>query len=336
MNEDEIGVDVVVDNAEEEAVEIQNDILKGEKGDPGEDGVSPTVTTSKTGKVTTITITDKDGEHTATINDGQDGSGDMTKSVYDTDDNGIVDNAEKVNNHTVNKDVPSNAVFTDTVYDDTALAGRVSALESNKQDVLTAGTNISISNNTISTSAEENVIDTIKRNGVTQTITNKEVDLDDSKIADTYSTSSTYAVGDYCIYNDTLYKCTTAVDIAEEFDGTKWTATNIMAELDVEDITSEITFKETVVSDTTQFIRQGNLVHVMYQGESKAHSSTTSLATIPAKYRPKHANAVIPFVKNGNTYGVLQLQTGGDFMVSWISSTTNVGRIYANFTYWLK
>lgn len=47
----------------------------------------------------------------------QSGTGDMLKSVYDTDDDGIVDNAEKVNNHTVEKDVPSNAVFTDTTYE---------------------------------------------------------------------------------------------------------------------------------------------------------------------------------------------------------------------------
>ena len=47
---------------------------KGDKGDTGDDGYSPTVTTSKSGKVTTITITDKNGEHTATINDGADGA----------------------------------------------------------------------------------------------------------------------------------------------------------------------------------------------------------------------------------------------------------------------
>lgn len=285
MNEDEIGVDVVVDDAEEESVEIQNDILKGEKGDPGEDGVSPTVTTSKTGKVTTITITDKDGTQTATINDGEDGSdgqdgqdgvgiesieltsgshqpgtldtytitytntntdqfqvyngadgggsgnGDMLKSVYDTNDNGIVDNAEKVNNHTVNKDVPSNAVFTDTIYDDTALAGRVSALESGKQDVLNAGTNINISNNTISTSAEPNALEAVKVNGVTQTITNKAIDINETKIADKYSDSSTYAVGDYCIYNNTLYICNTTISTAEAFDSTKWTEISVTSKI---------------------------------------------------------------------------------------------------------
>ena len=80
--------------------------IQGVQGEPGVNGISPTVTISKSGKVTTITITDVNGVHTATINDGE-GSGDMLKSVYDTNNNGIVDNAEKVNNHTVNANVPS-------------------------------------------------------------------------------------------------------------------------------------------------------------------------------------------------------------------------------------
>lgn len=40
----------------------------------------------------------------------------MRTTIYDTNNNGIVDNAEKVNGHTVNSDVPENAVFTDTKY----------------------------------------------------------------------------------------------------------------------------------------------------------------------------------------------------------------------------
>ena len=38
----------------------------------------------------------------------------MKKSTYDTNDSGVVDNAEKVNGKTVESDVPANAVFTDT------------------------------------------------------------------------------------------------------------------------------------------------------------------------------------------------------------------------------
>ena len=70
----------------------------GETGPQGPAGVSPTVSVSKTGKVTTITITDATGPHTATINDGADGSGtgDMVRATYDANENGIVDDAEKL------------------------------------------------------------------------------------------------------------------------------------------------------------------------------------------------------------------------------------------------
>ena len=53
-------------------------------------------------------------------------NGKMDKSVYDTNSNGIVDNAEKVNNLTVETAVPQNAVFTDTVYDDTEVRTLIS------------------------------------------------------------------------------------------------------------------------------------------------------------------------------------------------------------------
>ena len=55
--------------------------------------------------------------------------GDMMSSVYDTNHNGIVDNAEKVNNHTVDSDVPSNAKFTDTIYDDTEIKKSIANVE---------------------------------------------------------------------------------------------------------------------------------------------------------------------------------------------------------------
>jgi hypothetical protein len=40
----------------------------------------------------------------------------MEKITYDSTGNGVVDDAEKVNGHTVESDVPLDAVFTDTVY----------------------------------------------------------------------------------------------------------------------------------------------------------------------------------------------------------------------------
>lgn len=80
---------------------------------------------------------------------GSAGDGDMKKSVYDTDGNGIVDNAEKVNNHTVNANVPEDAKFTDsnttytlgksdgkiTLTDSDGLKQEVDALDALKQDM---------------------------------------------------------------------------------------------------------------------------------------------------------------------------------------------------------
>lgn len=47
---------------------------KGADGKDGQDGYSPTVSVSKVDKTTTVTITDKDGTKTATIEDGSDGA----------------------------------------------------------------------------------------------------------------------------------------------------------------------------------------------------------------------------------------------------------------------
>ena len=48
--------------------------------------------------------------------------------------------------------------------------------------------------------------------------------------ADTYS-KKTYAVGDYCIYENALYKCNTAISSAEEWTAGHWTKTTIANEL---------------------------------------------------------------------------------------------------------
>lgn len=48
---------------------------------------------------------------------------------------------------------------------------------------------------------------------------------------DEYSSSETYAVGDYCIYTNTIYKCKTAITTPEAFNSSKWDATSIANEL---------------------------------------------------------------------------------------------------------
>jgi len=167
---------------------------KGDKGDKGNDGFSPIVTTEKVGKTTTITITDADGVHTATILDGADGqgSGDMRTEVYDINQNGIVDNAEAVNGHTVGIDVPADAVFTDTTY--------------------TAGTGIDITGNVITntqTSAEWGNI-----TGTLSDQTDLKNALDDK--ADASSLSSVATSGSYTDLIDKPSIPTTTSDLTND------------------------------------------------------------------------------------------------------------------------
>lgn len=44
---------------------------------------------------------------------------------------------------------------------------------------------------------------------------------------DVYDNTATYNVGDLVIYNNTLYKCNTAISTPEEWNSTHWTATTI-------------------------------------------------------------------------------------------------------------
>ena len=104
---------------------------KGDTGAQGETGLtgatgkgiaSVTLTSGNhaagTTDTYTITFTDSSTTTFGVYNgaDGDNATGDMLKATYDADNDGIVDNAEKVNGLTVLTAVPSGAKFTDTVY----------------------------------------------------------------------------------------------------------------------------------------------------------------------------------------------------------------------------
>lgn len=55
--------------------------------------------------------------------------------------------------------------------------------------------------------------------------------LDAAITTDAYSASSTYAVNDYCIYENVMYKCITAIETPEAFTPSHWQATSIEGEL---------------------------------------------------------------------------------------------------------
>ena len=136
----------------------------------------------------------------------------------------------------------------------------VLSLLAGKQDTLVSGTNIKTVNGTSilgsgnisvtgGTGGDANVIETVKVNGTALTVdANKAVDVtvptatsdltndsgfltshqdisgktDTGIIAESYSSSSTYTVGDFCIYGGALYCCITAIDTEEAWTAAHW------------------------------------------------------------------------------------------------------------------
>lgn len=53
----------------------------------------------------------------------------------------------------------------------------------------------------------------------------------DELVAESYSPSLSYAVGDYVVYDGRLYRCTTAIDGGESWDSSHWQVTTVASGL---------------------------------------------------------------------------------------------------------
>ena len=190
-----------------------------------------------------------------------------------------------------------------------------------------------------------------------------------ANLAPDYDATSTYAVGDWCIYNGTLYQCNTAIPTAEAFDPTHWTAKKVVdAFADIEDelddkvdttdflatnlpiqsgsatntkdyidnkftktdITSSVTFNETVTGTLTQFYVKGGVLFIFYQGESKTHSASDLLFTLPSGKRPSSLTYTTFVASNGINFifGTISINTSGECKVNQISDSSGAGRVY--------
>lgn len=65
---------IILDSGSSLEVAINSEELRGPQGSPGIDGFSPTATVIKSGNVSTLTVTDKNGSTTTNINDGINGA----------------------------------------------------------------------------------------------------------------------------------------------------------------------------------------------------------------------------------------------------------------------
>lgn len=86
-----------------------------------------------------------------------------------------------------------------------------------------------------------------------------------SNIADDYDNTQTYVVGDYCIYEGDLYRCITAVTVAESFDSTKWTAVLVTDELG-QGGTTVVANPSGAATDDLEKIQIGNTIYEIVGG----------------------------------------------------------------------
>jgi len=125
------------------------------------------------------------------------------------------------------------------------------------------------------------------------------IQANSSMIANAYDSTSTYAVGDYAIYDGVLYRCKTAVSVAEPFDVAKWEDVKC-AELNNEDEIEIVSHQtHTALTDAQiEKAKRGKLVVVMngqyltyntyresdntiFFGHSLSLTSTLSSSTVP-------------------------------------------------------
>lgn len=76
----------------------------------------------------------------------------------------------------------------------------------------------------INVSNLNNMDDGIYENNLNITKTNE-------NISSAYDSTKTYKIGDYSIHNNELYRCSTTIGAAEEFDETKWEKVNVTNEM---------------------------------------------------------------------------------------------------------
>lgn len=92
-------------------------------------------------------------------------------------------------------------------------------------------------------------------------ITNKDIQ---NIVSDAYDNSKTYAINDYCIKDNILYKCNTTIETAEEFDSSKWTSTNVAKEIsDLSNYLYLIDYRKLYQDDYVSFIKMGNTINLV-------------------------------------------------------------------------
>ena len=153
--------------------------------------------------------------------------------------------------------------------------------------------------------------------------------VQEDMITDAYSSSSTYSVGDYCIYGNTLYKCTTAISTAEAWNSGHWTAVSVADEINArvkkagDRMSGDLTMDNSVIK--------------IANGSQKGINNASNLPIIR-----DHANSCVTVDATGNTLflgyqntanlnilnGKITIDSNGDIKAPIFTTTSTVSNYF--------
>ena len=162
-----------------------------------------------------------------------------------------------------------------------------------------------------------------------------------ANVAANYDSSETYAVGDYCLHDGSLYKCTTAISSPESWTAGHWTQIKIAGELSsltdhiaTKDLSNAVTNVDTSHVDNIKVFKTGNVVYIYFRVLSGATNSST-LFQLPATIQPiTNASATLLIASNGkpNVDGAIWIESANKDKVKYYGDTVTA-QSYASLTY---
>ncbi len=194
----------------------------------GEDGYSPSASVSKVGHTATISITDENGTTTAEIEDGTDGEDGFSPSA-----------SVSKSGHTATVTVTDKNGTTSVEIED-GEDGEPGVTPDFSIGTVTTGQAGSQASATLTGTPEEPVLNLTIPKGDKGDPGNPGTS-GNAEIAHAYDATATYDVGDYVLYNDHLYRCTTAITTAEAWTAGHWT--QIVLGDDVSDLNDALNLK---------------------------------------------------------------------------------------------
>ena len=149
---------------------------------------------------------------------------------------------------------------------------------------------------------------------------------DAENLADEYSSSSTYDLGDLVIHDNVLYKCTTAITTAEAWNSSHWTATTIKNEFVNLSIAQTITATKTFNSN----------IRIGITGSSYGKNLIFSGGNINRDIYVRQNQYNLEIFAKGNSDGkVLRINNGSEAAITlYHQANANCGIIVPNTTGW--